>query len=112
MYERFAELLKISRVSVADLCRDTGLKESSLSNWKKRSNGINTNTLIAICNYFGVSADYLLGLSSVRPQPIAPALSFEDKAILDAYHKQPDAVKTAICDMLHVKRDLLLSKEA
>ena len=40
MYERFHELLTANGVTVADLCKETGLKESSLSNWKKRNNGI------------------------------------------------------------------------
>ena len=40
------------------------------------------------------------------------SLTFEDKAILDAYHSVSDEKKEIICDILHVKRDLLLSKEA
>ena len=63
MYERFQELLRLKHSTVAQLCRDTGLNESSLSNWKKRNKGINTETLVTICKYYNVSTDWLLGLS-------------------------------------------------
>lgn len=104
MYERFQELLKINDCTVADLCHATGLKESSLSNWKKRNRGINAETLVTICRYFNASADWFLGLDGdapekyVEPKPAAPTPFFpaDEQELLDAYRKFNDAGKASI----------------
>lgn len=63
MYERFQLLCKLKGVTVRQVAKDTGLLESSLSNWKKRKGGINSDTLMSLCKYFKVSADWMLGLN-------------------------------------------------
>ena len=61
MYEIFERLLKERGVSVADVCRATGIRQSTLSNWKKRDNKLSAKNTELIADYFGVSVDYLMG---------------------------------------------------
>lgn len=62
MYNKYAELLEKSGKTTYQVCKDTGIRESVISEWKKRGSngGISTRTLIILSDYFGVSADYFL----------------------------------------------------
>ena len=103
MYERFQELLRLNNTSVAALCRDTGLKESSLSNWKKRNKGISTDTLIIICGYFNVSSDWLLGLNNNPPIKSNRISDFEYKIIVE-YRKLLPLQQDVILNSLQIQR--------
>lgn len=59
MYEIFEMLLKRNGVKVADVCRATGLKPPTFSDWKKGKSSPNVDKLILIANYFGVTVEYL-----------------------------------------------------
>lgn len=62
MYKKYAELLRKTNKTTYQVCKDTGIRESVISEWKKRGSngGISTNTLKKLCDYFDVSADYFL----------------------------------------------------
>ena len=59
MYEIFERLLKEKGVKTADVCRATGLKAPTFSDWKKGKSSPNADKLILIAEYFGVSVPYL-----------------------------------------------------
>lgn len=61
MYSIFEMLLQEKGVTVADVCRATGIKQSTMSNWKKRGNRLHPDNAILVAKYFGVSIDYLYG---------------------------------------------------
>lgn len=60
MYETFLRLLEEKGVTVADVCRATGINQSTLSNWKIRRNLLSMKNAQLIADYFGVSVDFLL----------------------------------------------------
>ena len=60
MYSVFENLLKLHGVTVADVSKATGIRQSTLSNWKKRNNLISAKYARIIADYFGVSVDYLM----------------------------------------------------
>ena len=60
MYETFLKLLEEKGVTVADVCRATGINQSTLSNWKVRKNLLSMKNAQLIADYFEVSVDYLL----------------------------------------------------
>ena len=60
MYEIYERLLELNHVTTADVCRATGLKESSISNWKRRGTACSKKTAMILANYFNVSIDYLM----------------------------------------------------
>lgn len=59
MYEIYEELLKRKGVKTADVCRETGLKAPTFSDWKKGKSKPNADKLILLANYFDVSVEYL-----------------------------------------------------
>lgn len=86
--ERISDLVKESEKTLSVLAKEIGVSPSLLSeignkdteavrgstekelsemsDYKKRERNIRSANLIKICNYFGVSADYILCLSDVR----------------------------------------------
>ena len=66
MYSIFEELLNEQGITVADVSRGTGIRQSTLSNWKKRNNLITGKNAILIANFLGVSVDYLMGRTDKR----------------------------------------------
>lgn len=60
MYEVFEQLLQKFGVTTADVCKATGIGQSTMSNWKSRRNLISGKNAQLIADYFGVSVDFLM----------------------------------------------------
>lgn len=60
MYEVFEQLLQKFGVTTADVCKATGIGQSTMSNWKSRRNLLSGKNAQLIADYFGVSVDYLM----------------------------------------------------
>lgn len=60
MYEVFEQLLQKFGVTTADVCKATGIGQSTMSNWKNRRNLISGKNAQLIADYFGVSVDFLM----------------------------------------------------
>lgn len=60
MYEVFEQLLQKFGVSTADVCKATGIGQSTISNWKSRRNLISGKNAQKIADYFHVSVDFLM----------------------------------------------------
>lgn len=60
MYEVFEQLLQKYGVTSYKVSKETGVTQTSLSNWKSGRNTPSTKTLQRIADYFGVSVDYLM----------------------------------------------------
>lgn len=59
MYEIFLKLCELKGVAPADVSRATGIRQSTLSNWKTRNTALSTKHAKTIADYFGVSLEYL-----------------------------------------------------
>ena len=66
MYEIYERLLALHGVTSADVCRDTGISQSTISTWKTRRTTISTKNAKKIADYFGVPVDVLMGNADVR----------------------------------------------
>ncbi len=60
MYDIFERLLQMNGVTTADVCKATGIGQSTMSNWKNRRNLISGKNAQLIADYFNVSVDYLM----------------------------------------------------
>ncbi len=60
MYEIYEKLLEKTKETTADVCRATGIYQSTISNWKKRRNKLNPKYAKLIADHFGVSVDFLM----------------------------------------------------
>ena len=61
MYEIFEMLLKRDGVSVAEVCKATGIGQSTISNWKKRNTKLSAENATKIAKFFNVSVGFLMG---------------------------------------------------
>lgn len=62
VYEQIAILCKERGISVAQMCKDTGLRQGLISDLKYgRSKSLSEGKLVLIADYFMVSVDCLLG---------------------------------------------------
>lgn len=75
--EIFMQLLQNRNVTAYKLSRDTGISEALISNWKNGRQLPKYDSILLLCNYFNISADYLLGRTS---NPINPNLTTEESS--------------------------------
>jgi transcriptional regulator with XRE-family HTH domain len=61
MYEIFDELIKQKGLSAYKVAKDTGISQTTLSDWKRGRSIPKTDKLQKIADYLGVTLDYLLG---------------------------------------------------
>ena len=60
--ERLKELRIDKNLTQADLAKELGITQTALGKWELGQRTPNADMIIAICRYFKVSADYLIGL--------------------------------------------------
>lgn len=60
--QRLLELRKERRISQAKLAKDIGVSCSLICYWETSRAEPTASNIVKIANYFGVSADYLLGI--------------------------------------------------
>lgn len=68
-YDRLKELCKERGVSLTNVAKELGMSSGNLSKWK--NGGVpRGKSLTALSEYFGVSADYLLGTDTLKEKSI------------------------------------------
>ncbi len=60
MYEIFEKLLEARGITIYKFCKDTGVSESTVYTWKKKRTQCNAKLQKVVCEYFKISADYLM----------------------------------------------------
>ena len=78
MYEVFEQLLQKHGVSPYKVSKDTGVTQTSLSNWKTGKSTPTTKTLQRLADYFGVTLDYLM-TGQEEPKEKSPELTARDE---------------------------------
>lgn len=58
--ERMFEIMDAKGISAYSLCKDLGLRNSTVSNWKKRKTDPPASCIVPICEVLGCSVEYLL----------------------------------------------------
>ena len=66
MLERLYELRKAKNITQQKLAVDIGIDQASISSYESGKYLPTVDVLIKLANYFGVSTDYLLGLSDIK----------------------------------------------
>lgn len=66
MNKIFSERLKLLRLerglSLLELSKELGISNATICRWETAKNDIKSEQLIMVAKYFGVSADYLIGI--------------------------------------------------
>lgn len=66
MYERYLQLLKENNTTSYQVSKETGITQTTLSDWKIGRCVPKIPILIKIAKYFNVSLDWLAGLSKYK----------------------------------------------
>lgn len=86
---RIKELRELHKLTQTELGKILEVEKSTISKYENGSLDLNSNTIAQLCDYFEVSADYLLGRSDL-PQPSHYAPPQEElNKILETFHKNP-----------------------
>lgn len=112
MYERFMQLLQEKDITAYRVSKDTGVTQTTLSDWKTGRATPKTITLQKIADYFEVSLDWLVGNSDTRQNSnelndvyFSFAKQAQDDGIL------PEDIKLAI-EMIQKLKNKNLNKES
>ena len=69
MEERLKDMRTNRRMTLEELSEATGISSSALANYEKRARDISHKSIIKLANFYGVSSDYLLGITHSK-EPI------------------------------------------
>lgn len=64
--KRLKELRKSKNISQKEFAAHMNVAQNTVSRWENGERLMDTDTLLQAADYFGVSADYLLGISDLR----------------------------------------------
>ena len=98
---RVAELRKEYGMKQLALAEALGVQQQTVSRYETGDRDLDTATIARLCEIFGVTADYLLGLSAQRAERLPDA----DAELLAAYHVAPDSVRAGIDALLQPYRE-------
>lgn len=92
--ERIFKIIDEKHLKTADLARALDIKQSVLSNWKKRNTNPPIEYVLVICEFLDVSVEYLIdGIDENNSTK-------EEKKLLNAYHSATPAIQTATRKLL------------
>ena len=100
MYEIFEQLLKKRKITPYRVSKETGVPQSTLSDWKRDRSIPKTDKLQKTANYLGVTLDYLLG-NEQKEKPAQAVqvrdehdnivvLNDETRDLIDSLRKNPE----------------------
>lgn len=81
-YEKLEQLLKEKHLTLNKLAKGAGFAQSPTTRWKTGTMP-NAETLVKICKYLNVSADYLLDLDETPP----PILTDQEQKLLEHFRQ-------------------------
>lgn len=98
--DRLKNLRENKGYSMRQMAEMLGMKYTTYVNYEKNNREPDSETLIILSKYFGVTVDYLLGLSEIKNAPkLEKEMSPELSEVVDAYSKHPEmhhAIRTLL----------------
>lgn len=96
--ERIKELRSQRKLSQRELGRALNLSNASIAMYETGKRTPDIETLEAICDYFNVTMDYMLGKEDLSVR----LLDGEEMVLIDAYRQAPEHIRGAIRQLLEV----------
>lgn len=95
--ERMFEIIEKNSLKTADLAKKLNIKQSVISNWKKRNTNPPVEYILVICEFLGISVEKLITGEN------GEAISLDEQKLLDAYRKASPSMKEATRKLLDVQ---------
>ncbi len=105
MQHRLYELRKAKDVTQQRMAIDLGVDQTSISSYECGKYLPTVEVLIKLAEYFGVSTDYLLGLSDIKT-PLKVVTSDQTAYLVSAYESLPGAYKERVLGYIQSLIDL------
>lgn len=112
--ERLFELRRQRDLTQLDLANYIGLNKQTISQYERGVRRPDIETLSALCDYFNVSTDYILGKSDVTLRLVDSAglskldsafvLSEFEKDLISAYRQAPESRREAVRTLLEIEK--------
>lgn len=112
-FEKITQQLEQKKITLNKFSKEIGIAQSATDRWK---NGRmpNSDTLIKMCKYLNVSADYLLDLDDEAPPP---AITEKEKKLLNDFRQCDTGTQKSIELLAHsgaqeaLKQETLIGSE-
>lgn len=99
-YNVLLSLCKERGITISALARDLNIAKGSPSNWQRGASP-NSDVVVKIAQYFGVSCDYLLGLDDVPSRSEQFALTAQERELVQSLRAVAPAIRQAACASVH-----------
>ena len=99
-YDRFKALCDQRGISCNKAALEMGLSNATPTAWKKRGLTPKADTLEVIANYFGVTADFLIGKEEQKNAPDEFVLTEDEISYLLAFRKMSPEKRKALAFFL------------
>ena len=101
--EKIFELILRNGVTQKEFSEETGISQSTISDWKRKGTNPAADKILKICEVLKVTPYELLGESGTEQKPMDPELSAaneEEKIILEGFRNLPGRQKERILGYL------------
>lgn len=99
---RIKSLRDEAGLSQADLAKELSVAQNTVSSWENGKRDPDTDTVIQLAAFFGVSTDYLLGATDIKNAPSKEdaGLSAEETELLALFRNASPALQDAAIRVL------------
>lgn len=104
MQHRLYELRKAKNITQQHLAVDLGIDQTSISSYECGKYLPTVDVLIKLAEYFGVSTDYLLGLSDIKT-PLKTAFTDQTAYVVSLYESLPGDYRDRAIGYLEALKD-------
>lgn len=102
------KLRKEKKLTLTSLSNETGVKRTTLNHIENNEQLLNAEEIKILCNYFNVSADYLLGFSNVKNKQMCEELNNDINVILFGLFKDIEKDKAhKLISIIYKIKDLI-----
>lgn len=101
-YDTLNNLLKKHGISKTKLSNDLKIGKNQIKYWEKTGIMPNGDTLVKLADYFGVSTDYLLGITDERTPRTkdTPEMSAAEKRLAELLRAVPADKLDELCSLI------------
>lgn len=103
---RLKELRKEAGLTQKQFAKEIGAAQNTVSQWEAGTRRLDDETIKRIASFFGVSVDYLLGLSESKRVSLADNVSEAKQAMYNLIDELPDDKVLKLYDLAKAALEL------
>ena len=96
MYEIFEKLLEINGITIYKFCKENGISESTIYTWKRKKSVARQELAQKVCDYFGITIDFLMGKTDIV---VCPICGFGNNPISEQSEKEHEEFHKKFLDV-------------